>query len=95
MKVLRIEILEQIREKGDLYSIGAAAYMHDEAKGSLFIAECFEQCCHESTIRHWGIELVLKIVHYRVEMIKYPLKLIEEELKLMDPARINRTGRAD
>jgi hypothetical protein len=51
--------------------------------------------CHESTIRHWGIELVLKIVHYRVEMIKYPLKLIEEELKLMDPARINRTGRAD
>jgi hypothetical protein len=80
MKAIRKKILNSIEVRGGLYALGARAYADDEVKGSFFIAECFEQCHHISAFQHWGAALVLEIVHYRLEMIRYPLRIIEREL---------------
>src|SRR5690242_2170620 len=80
MKAKRPEILCQIREKGGLYALGAELYGESETKGSFFIAECFEQCHVPEAAAHWGPDLVMEIVHYRLEMIRYPLWLIEDRL---------------
>jgi hypothetical protein len=75
------QILEKIYDKSGLYAITAKAYADDETKGSFFIAECFEQCHNKSAFDHWGYELVLEIVHFRLEMIRYPLRIISQQLR--------------
>ena len=52
-------------EKGGLYGSCAELYLNDQVKGSFYISECFEQTHHQSSIDHWGIELVLEIITFR------------------------------
>ena len=42
---------------------------------NLFIIECFEQCHNPLVIDFLGKTLVLQIIHYRLELIRAPLKM--------------------
>lgn len=80
LKLLRPSILKKIQEKGGSYEFCARMYENDEKMGSLFIAECFEQCHNSSALAHWGPALVMDIVHFRLELIRYELKQVNNRL---------------
>lgn len=86
LSALRREILEEIITKGGLYAVAAQLYMNDERKGSYFIAECFDQCHHLSTAENWGKELVLKIIYFRLELIRHPMRQIANRVGLFERA---------
>jgi hypothetical protein len=54
--------------------------------GDNFLVECFEQCHNKSLVDLWGQELVLDVIHYRLELIRRPMKAIGY---LQDRAKIN------
>jgi hypothetical protein len=70
MKNPRRRILNRIIEKGGLYGYVAISAIHDPKKGDLFITECFEQCQHESVWDHWGPELTMDIINYRLTLLR-------------------------
>jgi hypothetical protein len=78
MSALKHEILYKIGETDSLYAVGARMYQNDEGKASRFIAECFDQCHHSSFLQFFGIDLVLKIIHFRLELIRNPLRMVEK-----------------
>jgi hypothetical protein len=92
MEVNRRRILEKIVEKGGLYGSCAELYLNDRVKGSFYISECFEQCHLQSSIDHWGIELVLEIINFRLEMVRHSFRKycvqIEKKISLLNDMKM-------
>lgn len=77
MEEKREEILSSIAAKGGLYALAAIKFRTDPVKAEQFIVECFEQCRHLNTLRHWGSPLVLDIIAYRIDLLKRALKEVD------------------
>jgi hypothetical protein len=66
----RIDILNRIINKGGMYAGAATLCLSNESRGNDFISECFMQCHNTSTLRFWGVELVLEIISYRLRYLR-------------------------
>ena len=74
MELKKEEILSRIVAKGGLYALAATKFRSDPVKGEQFIVECFEQCRHITTLRHWGSPLAIDIIAFRIYLLKRTLK---------------------
>ena len=69
------DIIRQIITSGGWHA-NAALQVLSEEKEDQFIAECFDQCHNKSVVDAWGADLVLEIIHYRLELIRSQLRII-------------------
>lgn len=63
----RLEIINEIINKGGLLGRCARLYENDEVKANQFIIECREQCHNKFMLEYFGRELVTKIINYEIK----------------------------
>ena len=73
-------IIERLIARGGICSLPAQMFGPDPVKADQCIIECFEQCHVKDAIDHWGVPLVLDIIHYRLELIRSAYRIICSEL---------------
>ena len=67
-------IFQRLIAKGRLHGQVAHLFARDEIKGNQFITECFEQCHTNSAFDHWGANLIMDIIKYRLDLLRKPLR---------------------
>ena len=79
LEQLRNNLLNRIIERGGLFGLVAAKYVEDQEKSNGFIKECFDQAHNKTLWDFWGKELVLDLIHYRVQYLKFQFYQLEME----------------
>lgn len=86
------EIIKRIADCGGLYGQIASKSINPENADN-FIIECFDQCHNASVQELWGIELLLEILNYRLELIRKPLRELENYSKrTVSTGQLRHTG---
>jgi len=62
-------LINEVKRKGGLFALIADNLQSDE-DADRFIVMCFEQCHNELAAEMWGNQLILKIVNYRLKLIR-------------------------
>ncbi len=83
MDTMRKSIMDRIIKSGALFGAIAKMYAGHPKKSNQFIIECFEQCHNKGVHKLWGAHLVMDIVTYRLDLIRIPLKEVDQELTFM------------
>jgi hypothetical protein len=73
---LQASLLRRIAAKGGLHGQIAQLYISDMDAAHEYLTECFGHCHNQSVWAHWGKELTLDIIHYRILTLRHDFERI-------------------